>query len=229
MHWSGLATFWFDEVGPVRAAPVVAGRDDTLQDVFVRGVLPVVLLARGFEALHASAVMVEDRIVALCATSGTGKSTLALALAASGALHFADDTVVYRQSDDHSTALSLPHPVRVEPAARQAAGLASEATILRRVPAGVPAPIHAVYQLVRDVGIDPLTPRFASVPPVRRFEVLLTHAHPFDMGPEPRQRAFIAHLLTLARTVRVWECRFAPSLAALPTLAAAFRAHASRS
>ena len=60
MDWPGLATFRFGEQGPVVAAPVTHNRDVEIRDVFVRGVLPVVLLARGCEALHASAVAIGD-------------------------------------------------------------------------------------------------------------------------------------------------------------------------
>ena len=73
----------------------------------------------------------------------------------------------------------------------------------------------------------PAAPPSCDVPAARRFEVLLTHAHPFEMGSEDRRRAFIENLMTLARTVDVCECRFAPDLAALPSLADSIRRHAA--
>jgi hypothetical protein len=226
MHWRGLATFWFGDAGPVRAEPVRPELEQDLHDIFLRGVVPVVLLARGFEALHASAVVEPAGVIALCATSGTGKSTIALSIASAGARHFADDTVVYQVIGGRPVASGLPFPVRVEPDARQAVDLA-ERDSLSSMPSAGSAPFHRIYHLVRDSGLDPADPIFSPVPPERRFELLLAHAHPFDMGGEDRRRSFMEHLLTLARTVAVHECRFAPELAALPSLAAAIRAHAA--
>lgn len=226
MHWRGLATFWFGDAGPVRAEPVRHGLGEELHDIFVRGVVPVVLLAREFEGLHASAVLGPAGIVALCASSGTGKSTLALALASAGARHYADDTVIYRVIGNRPVAVSLPFPVRVVAAARQvvAPPLASGASTVKPTES---APFHRIYHLVRDAGLDPARPAFAVVPASRRFELLLAHAHPFDMGGSDRRRDFMERLLVLARSVEVWECRFAPDLAALPALASSIRAHAA--
>lgn len=226
MHWRGLATFWFEKDGAVRAEPARGAVEHQLRDIFVRGVVPVVMLARGFEGLHAGAILEPVGVIGLCANSGTGKSTIALALASSGAGHFADDTLVYGVTDGKPIASRLPFPVRVDASAREALG---ELSVLRVEPPALPseATIHRIYHLVRDEQLDPGSPAFVPVPPSRRFEVLLTHAHPFDMGSEDRRRAFIENLMTLARTVEVCECRFAPDLAALPALAGSIRRHAA--
>ncbi len=80
MHWRGLATFRFGETGGV-----VPSRPGELPrascDIFIRGVVPVVILARGLEGLHAGAILEPGGVIGLCATSGTGKSTIALAVA----------------------------------------------------------------------------------------------------------------------------------------------------
>lgn len=227
MHWRGLATFWFTEDGAVTAEPAKGATDAELRDIFVRGVVPTVMLARGFEALHAGAILEASGVVGLCANSGTGKSTISVALAASGAGHFADDTLLYRVSGGRPVATKLPFPVRVDASARAALGEPpADAAGSTTMPGE--APIHRIYHLVRDEKLDPKRPAFASVPVSARFEVLLTHAHPFDMGDEDRRRAFIEHLMTLARNVEVCECRFAPDLAALPSLAESLRDHAAK-
>ena len=226
MAWSGLAVFRFGDDGPVAATPTGDRPDDEIRDIFLRGVVPVVMLARGCEALHASAVALgPDGVVALCAASGTGKSTLALAMAGLGACHFADDTVVYQVIHHHPVALSLPFPVRVDAAARGAAPEASSGAPGPRF--GSALPISRVYQLTRDASLDPLAPHFAAVPGPRRFEVLLAHSHPFEMGSEARRRAFHTHVLAVARHTDVWNCRFAPALDALPLLAARILDHAA--
>lgn len=227
MHWSGLATYRFGEAGDVSAEPIRAGLEREVHDIFTRAVMPVVLLARGFEVLHASAVLGPSGVIGLCGISGTGKSTLAFALTATGLPHYADDTVVYRLVGDQPVALSIPFPVRVEVPAHLAVGLGATPRP-PSVGSSRSAPFKRIYQLARDATLDPLSPTFVPLPPEKRFPLLLAHAHPFDMGTRERRRAFLENLMTLARTVDVWECRFAPDLAALPSLAAAIRTHISQ-
>ena len=226
MRWQTLATFWFSDSGAVRAEPIRNGLEPELRDSFVRGVIPVVLLARGYEALHASAVVVPQGVVALCGTSGTGKSTTALAIAADGASHYSDDTVVYQVVDGRPVAARLPFPVRVDDAAREVVGSARGFRFGDSAKSLATTPLHRIYHLVRDPSLPVDTPRFAAIPPPARFEILLAHSHPFDMGGDDRRRTFIQHLMTVARSVDLWECRFAPSLAHLPVLARAIRQHA---
>lgn len=223
MHWHGLGTFWFGDTGNVFAEPVAADRLVQIEDVFTRGVVAVVLLARGCEALHASAVEQSGSVTAFCARSGTGKSTLALAIARCGSSHFADDTLLYTTSSNRPLAFSLPFPVRVADEARRAAETISSESSVARPPAS--AAIHRVYDLTRDDSLEPGVPRFAPVAAARRFERLLAHAHPFEMAGPERRRAFTENLLALARDVEVWECRFAPSLDALPSLVDGIRGH----
>ena len=226
MRWQALATFWFSESGSVRAEPVRNGLELELRDSFMRGVIPVVLLARGYEALHASAILVPQGVVALCGTSGTGKSTTALAIAAQGAAHYSDDTVVYQVIDGRAVAARLPFPVRVDAVAREVVGSTRDSRFGQPLAAPDTTPLHRIYHLVRDGSVAVNAPAFVPIPPAQRFEILLAHSHPFDMGGDNRRRAFIEHLMAVSRTVDVWECRFAPSLADLPALAGAIRQHA---
>jgi hypothetical protein len=90
------------------------------------------------------------------------------------------------------------------------------------------ARFHRIYHLVRDPLVDPLSPVFEPVGPERRFELLLAHAHPFEMGESERRRRFVQSLMTLARGVDVWTCRFGPRLDALPAFADALADHIER-
>jgi len=225
MEWPELATFWFGPTGPVRATTARRAHDPQIHDIFVRGVTPVVLVMRGDEALHASAVLCESgSVVALCAVSGTGKSTMAYAMAAAGARHFADDTVLYRLEGDQPAAVRLPFPVRIDEEARAAVGRASDDWLAWS--GGEVRPLQRVYQLVRDDRVPAHAPSFRPIDPVSRFDVLLSHAHPVEMGGAARQRTFVEHVMGLARRVEVWECRFTPSLDALPDMAARVLDHA---
>jgi hypothetical protein len=220
MHWPGLATFWFDDAGEVRAEPERPSIEAELRDIFTRGVTPVVLLARGFEGLHASGVLGPRGVVGFVGTSGTGKSTTAAAVASTAVPHFADDTIVYRLVDAVPVAVKLPFPIRVEPIVRS-----TLASTLTSAAEACSAPIDRIYDLVRDASVDPSAPVFVPMHPAQRFERLLSHAHPFDMGGDERRRAFIEHLLVASSAIALWECRFAPGLEHLHSLATAIREH----
>lgn len=225
MHWAGLATFWFGETGAVVADPVSTERSRQLDDIFVRGVVPVVLLGRGCEALHASAIEHAGGVIGFCGNSGTGKSTVALALAASGLVQFADDTVVYQPLEDRMLAVGLPFPARTDETARAAIDAIRSFQPVQRIRSAT-APLRRIYHLVRDGALDPHAPRFTAIPPAQCVERLLAHAHPFEMGTDERRRSFFEHLLALAGNVEVCECRFAPSLDALASLTTGIREHA---
>ncbi|MGZ8359812.1 MAG: HPr kinase/phosphorylase [Allosphingosinicella sp.] len=84
---------------------VVEGRDiiveplpdhnsDNVTDAVMSRVLTVAIYQRGRLPLHASAVELDGRLVAICGPSGAGKSTLAAAFVARGARVVTDDMLV---------------------------------------------------------------------------------------------------------------------------------------
>jgi len=86
------ATFHLDSNGrALLCSPAVEGIE--WQRFLLDTVLYCVSLLRGFEALHASAVCVEDRVVAVVAAPGGGKSTFAAELVRRGHSLFADDVL----------------------------------------------------------------------------------------------------------------------------------------
>ena len=226
IRWTGLATFAFGTQGPVKAYPVRPDLDEEIRDAFARGITPIVLLARGCDGLHASGVVGPSGVLGFCGLSETGKSTLAFTLAAAGFPHFADDALMYRVVGGRPLAFPIPFPVRVDSATRQSISMRSfPRDVTVEAPEGIP--LKRIYLLRRDAALDPAKPVFQRVPPAVSFTTLLTHARPFEMGSAARQREFLENLLTTARMVDVWECRFAPDLDALPSFASAVRAHAS--
>jgi hypothetical protein len=223
MHWPRLATYVFGAEGHVRAHAAPGGNPADISDSYARGVLPVVLLAREHEALHASAVLHGGSVTAFCAASGTGKSSLALAVASQGGDHWADDTVILPPRDGGLDALSLPFPARVDEDVR--ARLAGAAACLRVVAPETRAPLRRIYLLVRDAAVDPRAPTFTDVSGSNGFERLLAHAHPFDLSAGGRRRRMIQRLMQVAAAATICELRFGPSLDCLPALAARVREH----
>jgi len=233
MHWPHLGTFHFSSTGPVLAHPEPGANPADLHDTFVRHVLPFVLIGREHEALHASAVGVDDGVTAFCAVSGTGKSSLAVGLARRGAVQWADDTVVVRVENRDVCAIALPSPPRVDRAALDALttdrlrnldgtgdcgaiGAASPDGL--QVTPGALSRLRRVYFVSRDSRLHPGKPSIRPLdgPPV--FERLLAHAHPFDLPGPDRRRRMIERLLLVARTVPTYDLRFAPDLTSLPRL-----------
>jgi hypothetical protein len=93
------ARFLLDRAGGhLGCAPQNAQDFDWLR-VLITRVLPNVSLARGREALHASAVETPTGVLAVAAPSGMGKSTLATEMLGRGCPLFADDTVVLERRD----------------------------------------------------------------------------------------------------------------------------------
>lgn len=87
------ASFHLDgQMETLRCAPATAGLD--WQRTLLGKVVPAVSVMRGYEALHAAAVLSPSGAVAIAAPSGTGKTSLALSLIERGWPLVADDVVV---------------------------------------------------------------------------------------------------------------------------------------
>jgi hypothetical protein len=95
-HWMHVPRIGSFAFGPCAGDAVhvfaePSARPESVLDTFRRMVLPLALQAQGEEVLHASAVRMLQGVVALCAVSETGKSTLAYALSRRGFPLWADD------------------------------------------------------------------------------------------------------------------------------------------
>lgn len=125
-------------------------------------VLPLAAVLSGAEVLHASAVDIGGRAVAFVATSGTGKSSLALNLVLRGANFLADDVAAIRLFDGRPTVLPGPPTAnlqRTEAAMMGAACaelgpvIAADDETLRVALASygtLPVPLSAIYFLHRE-------------------------------------------------------------------------------
>jgi hypothetical protein len=96
-----------------------------------RGVLPRVLHLRGTTCLHASAVLLAGEVVAFCGASGTGKSTIAAALATRGCALVTDDVLPLPMNSSGILAGSGLPEIRLYPAAANRLGLADGAAAPR--------------------------------------------------------------------------------------------------
>jgi hypothetical protein len=137
LEFPGRARFVIAEDGAhVELAPVTPVAEDTLRQLLMHQVLPLVLSRRGRVVVHASAVSIDGGVVAFVGPTDAGKSTLAAACCRAGATHVTDDALVLVEADDGSHWRAVPSyaGLRLWSASAQLLGWPSPAEAARQVP-----------------------------------------------------------------------------------------------
>jgi hypothetical protein len=203
IDWPAIGLFQF-EAGSLDVRTWLAADDQeaAARDAVTRVLQPMMLQALGWQALHASAVMLPDGVMAFCGLSGHGKSTVAYALAARGFGQFADDAVLLEAGGDAVAAHPLPFRPRLRPHTATHLSPARRATTER-----VAARLRLVWVL------EPLTTGEAvaeleTIPAVSAFSTLVTHAHCFNPSDAAATRRMSEAYLAVAATVPVIRLRY---------------------
>ncbi len=226
MHLPELASFRFgggeDDVVAIASHPI---RKERILDAYYRSVLPRVLHTRGQEALHASAVLTRDGVVALCATSGTGKSTTAFGLSQRGWPLWADDAVAFEALDSSIRALPVPFGLRLLPDATAffdqdltpASGDPNQnsADRIKREP--VPLAALLLLNRVRG-GNDWPTVQVRRLSAGKAFTEVLVHAYCFNVEDAEQKQSMVRNYLDLIARVPVFEIHFQPGLKKFPAV-----------
>jgi hypothetical protein len=259
LEWSGLATFAFadgsTEVLAISHAPHLSThqplqstdaqlRDDkqrlAIEDIFHRSATPIILQAFGREALHASAVLIDQRVVGFCGLSESGKSTLAYAIARLGYPHLADDALLldFAETGEPGGPLVklLPFSPRLRPASQLFFGIGQQSLVenasdlIRTAPPRVTpslsptGPTATSAQGTRERLSGRLgmlfvldrngapTPRITQMPEADAFTHVLTHAYCFNPVDERSKRRIVANYLSLVSQVRVYRLEFTGEL-----------------
>ena len=79
--------------------------EDTIQHLLLDQVIPLVINLRGGEALHASAILTPQGVIAFAGPAGSGKSTLAGSFLLSGYQHVSDDCLALSEKDQEIYAI----------------------------------------------------------------------------------------------------------------------------
>jgi hypothetical protein len=175
----------------VRARPDSGVSADHVRRVYARAVLPLVLHAQGRELLHASAVAGARGVIAFAADSGTGKSTLAGALAKRGHSLWADDAVAFDAGGgDVLTWRLLSAPLPDAAACARLAGI----VVLGRE--------------MRGRGSASLERLSGSA----AFPAVMSHAFCLSLDDQQRKRLMTEQYLALVGQVPVWELRYPTGL-----------------
>ena len=223
-HWMlfpNFASFRFDRTGErVLAVPAPSTPGDAVRDVYLRCVLPMALQVRGQEVLHASAVRTPRGVVAFCAESEMGKSTVAYGMSLRGYPLWGDDAVPFRLSDVGVLAAALPFRVRLRPASAaffDGAALASSAPPVVEIPPGAEEPLALLCVLRQEAaGAIGLPVSVRPLAPSRAFTAVLAHAYCFSLADPRRKREMIEQYLELTARVPTVEVRFRSGLEWLP-------------
>lgn len=192
-------------VRPERSAPT-----ELVHDTYRRWILPIAVQSLGFEVLHAGAVLSHGGVVAFCGASGSGKSTIAYALAQRGYSLFADDALAFEGPPDRLRALPLPFELRLRPLALAHFGLNGAAPEPADHVSG-PAPMAAVFLLQREAkspAVDPVAPEEA-------LPALLEQSYHFGNEKGARKRAMLSAYLALATGAPILRLTVAGGLARL--------------
>jgi hypothetical protein len=202
------------------------------QIVLYAQALPLAATLQGLELLHASAVLLDGRLLAFSAPSGTGKTSVAAHLVAGGATLLTDDVLAVERRG--KTILAYPGAPLTKVSATELAAIPRPARgrlgtrigrndkILLHAP--VPEQPHAldsIYFLRRSPGIGRLAVEHVAADPLRLL------GHSFNTYVRTRERIVnqLAVHAVLVESVRLFSVSIPPSVPA-PEVARAVRAHA---
>jgi hypothetical protein len=214
-HWMrlpGVGSFRFSDGGEQVTSFAERGVPaDAVRDAYRRTVLPMALQALGWEVLHASAVRMRRGVVALCAVSRTGKSTVAYALSRRGHRLFADDAVPYDLTG--ATPRAIPLPFELHLRAESASFFDMSESAPSEKDDGEVVPLAALCVLER---ADPATlggpVRVRPLSPTASFPRVLAHAYCFDLESAERRGRMVERYLELVSRVPVFEVHLWPGL-----------------
>lgn len=224
LHVLDLASYCFRVNHPkVIAIPRESGRVDDIIDRFYRSVVPLLLQMRGQTILHGASVQTPRGVLALCAHSMTGKSTLAYALQQRGYPLWTDDALALCVEEHQVLAQPLPFVLRLRPASAEYFGVAAravpDANYWNRFTSCAPQSLTLICLLERSE-----TPRHQPPVQIRRltpadaYLALFEHLLYFSLDTAQRKELLMRQHLRLMARVPVWKLGFRAGLEYLPSI-----------
>jgi len=207
--WDGVGTFRFRaNNSTIEVLPARGASPAKVHDLYRRHILPLVMQANGCEAVHASAVMMDQSVVGFCGAGGAGKSTIAYALSRRGFPQYADDVLVLKAAPGHVEAVALPFLPRLRVPSAQFFGKQLVRNLASDLESHSPRdPLAALFVLDR-VDDGPARPEIRRCSSVEALTQLLPHAQKFDaVSPASRTR-LLQNYLEIAAVVPVLTVRY---------------------
>jgi hypothetical protein len=203
----GAATFRFAPGDPdLSAIPDPEADQDAVMDAFLASAIPFALQAStDHEVVHGSALLTPRGVVACCGFSGSGKTTVAHALAARGRELWADDAVAIRiDSAGQALSTSLPFSSNLRPESRSYLGTGA---IVATAEPWHSIPLAALVLL--EVSDAQRKPTVRSEPsPARALHSLLPNAYRFVPRTPRDRRETVATYLEVAARVPVYRALY---------------------
>ena len=220
---SGIGTFHVAPNGGVLAIPEPETPFSLVLDAYRRTVLPQALQFFGREVLHASAVVVNGRVVGFSAYSKTGKSTLAFALAQRGYEPWSDDALAFETGPEGTRTLALPFAVRLRPESREHFGIeplpAEGRPEKGSIEVGATSlPLAAICVLRRADADGVSGPAVEPLPPGEVMASLLPHAYWASLADAARKESMVRAYLALAGRIDAYRVTMPERLEDLPRL-----------
>ncbi len=222
IYWDQIARFDFDNNSPyvtVHALP--SAGHDSLNEIYLEHILPLVLTTRGFEVIHASAIQSPGGVLAFAAFTGTGKSSTAYALHSRGFPIWADDAVVFQIERDEVISTPIPFSVRLFPDMLSSienslfTGQAQKNIDPYRFQEKLP--LVGIYLLERMETWNFQRPiQVTRLPLETAFTRLLPHAYAFEQHNPERTQQLAASYLSLASRIPIFQLCYSSNRDALP-------------
>jgi hypothetical protein len=219
IDWPGVARFIVTPgTGVVHATPDPSSGPLTPSDVFDRFIVPLAWQAAGGEALHASAVCWGSSAVAFCASSGTGKSTIACGLGLRGLALLTDDGLLL---DDAAVPAEVAAPtsdLRLRPESsaffhRSATG-PSRSVDLTGIPVASRGVLRGFVVLERLDDWDGL--EMARLSGGQALAAILAHAHSIDPTDADLRARSVSRYLACLSDTPVWRLRYPSGFECMP-------------
>jgi hypothetical protein len=208
IHIRGVATFVVDtQSEQVRAISSPPLDRRLVAAAYYTNVLPIALhIVRGYQGLHASAVRIGDHgVVAFCAASAGGKSTLAYGLSRrDGNSLWADDAVALNVVAGSVECIPLPYSVHLRPASAVYFGRDSEASRRRSEGESDPEQLAALFVVQRSATGNPAA-EIVRLPLSEALPAVLPHAYFFGLGELERRRRIMEDYLEIVSRVPVFR------------------------
>jgi hypothetical protein len=216
---------WTAESDALEVTPYPdADHELVLDEVHAIGIPLFLHAARGYEAIHASAVASTSGVVGFCGASGSGKSTIAQALAFRGSRLWADDVLALQVDGQRVIATALPFRPKARPESeaffRRSADQASSDTHQPIAEQWSTEHLQALFVLD---AIEPARDSNNRVPPTKlnaadAIAALLPHGFRCLPLEEGRERQILMSYVGLVASVPVFTLKYTRRFEDLPAL-----------
>lgn len=151
LHWQELGTFSIRNGSEIIIDAPPEIEEKNLHPALLGACMAVVLHQRGFLILHASAVSIQERVIAFVGDKGWGKSTMAVSLTEKGYQLVTDDVLAIDLNGDLPLVFPSFPQLKLCPDALESIGKDPET-----LPRVMPQVKKRQYRLDREFSIDPI-------------------------------------------------------------------------